>query len=234
MSVRPLWPFATLLVIWGNAISSVFGPTARLPGGSWAFLIAGLALIAVSLATARMYGLRSADLGMDLRRAPRGAAIGLLAAVVAVAGVGLIRMAPLVLGQTIRYDPVARVSPDELARHLAFFLPLGAVLPEEIAFRGTLLGALAARYAGRTAVVGSAVTFALWHGTVIVSTIGSTTIAPPSPWSIPAMLAAVAVVFAGGVLFAALRLRTGTIASTIVAHWGFNAVVLVGLRGPAG
>lgn len=234
MSARPLWPFATLLVLWGNVIASVLGTTARLPGGSWAFVVAGAALIAVSLATARMYGLGSADLGMDLRHAPRGAAIGLLATVVAVAGVGLIRMAPLVLGQTIRYEPVEGVSPDDLARHVAFFLPFGAVLPEEIAFRGTLLGGLAARYGGRIAAVGSAVTFALWHATVIVSTIGSTTIAPPSPWSIPAVLAAVGVVFAGGVLLAALRLRTGTIASTIVAHWGFNAVVLVGLRGLAG
>jgi membrane protease YdiL (CAAX protease family) len=30
-------------------------------------------------------------------------------------------------------------------------------------------------------------------------------------------------------LLAWLRLRTGTLATTIAAHWAFNAVVLVGL-----
>ena len=66
-----------------------------------------------------------------------------------------------------------------------------------------------------------------------MTTIRDTTLAPPSPWAGPAMLGALAVVFGGGVLFAALRLRTRTLASTIVAHWMFNAVVLVGLRGAA-
>lgn len=234
MSTRPVWPFAALLVLWGNAMQPVIGATARLPGGSWAFVLTGAALIAASLAAARSYGLVAADLGLDVRRAPRGAAIGALAGLVALAGLGTIRLAPFVIGRTVAYEPIAGVSNAELAWHLAFFLPFGAVIPEEIAFRGTLLGALAARYGGRTAAVGSAITFALWHGTMIVSTIDSTTIAPPSPWSIPAVLGALAVVLGGGLLFAGLRLQTGTLASTIVAHWGFNALVLVGLRGMAG
>jgi membrane protease YdiL (CAAX protease family) len=230
MSRRPLWPFAALLVIWGNAVPPLFGASAQLPGGSWSFVLAGIALMLVSLATARAYGLTSTDLGLDVRSAPRGAAIGALATIIALAGVGAIRLAPLVVGQTVAYEPLDGVSSDQLVRHLAFFLPFGAVLPEEVAFRGTLLGALAARYGARAAVVGSASMFAVWHGTVVSSTIGATTIAPPSPWALPATLGALVLVFGGGVLLAALRLRTGTIASTIVAHWGFNAVVLVGLR----
>ena len=233
MSVRPLWPFAALLVVWANALQPQFAPTARLPGGSWAFVASGVALIGISLVAARWYGLTAADLGFDLRRAPRGAAIGALVCLIAIVGIGAVRLAPLVVGRTVAYEPVEGVPSDELARHLAFFLPIGAVLPEEIAFRGTLLGALATRYGTRAALFGSATTFALWHAIVIVSTIGATTIAPPSPWAIPAMLGALAVVFGGGLLFALLRMRTGTLASTVVAHWGFNAVVLVGLRGLA-
>ena len=230
MRVRPVWPFAALLVIWGNAVPWLLGPTARLPGGSWAFVAAGVLLVVISLITARAAGLTTVTLGLDLRRAPRGAAIGAIVVVAAIVGLAAIRIAAFVVGHPVAYQPVLEVSADELVRHLVFFLPFGGVLPEEIAFRGTLLGMIAGRYGARSALVASAATFALWHGIVIVSTIGATTIAPPSPWAAPAMIGALGAVFGGGVVFAALRLRTGTIASSIVAHWGFNAVLLAGLR----
>jgi len=233
MSTRPIWPYAVLLVIWGNAMHPLFGPTARLPGGSWAFVISGTAVIVVSLLAVRAYGLGPSDLGLVAGRAPHGAAIGALVGAIALVGVGIVRLAPLVIGQTVVYGPLSGVSSETLARHLALFLPFGAVLPEEIAFRGTLLGALARRHGTGAGMIGSAVAFALWHGTVIGATIGDTSLAS-SPWSIPAMAGALVVVFGGGLLFAALRLRTGTLISTIVAHWMFNAVVLVGLRGLAG
>lgn len=231
MSTRPSWPYAVFLIAWGNATHPFFGATARLPGGSWADVLSGTVLIAVSLIAARAYGLRPRDLGVARGGTLRGASIGALAGVVALAGVGVIRLAPLVVGRAVVYEPLAGVSNDELIRHLAFFLPFGAVLPEELAFRGTLLGALARRHGRRVVLVGSAAAFALWHGAVIAETIGQTTLAPPSPWSVPAMLGAFAVVFGGGLLFAVLRVRTGSLASTIVAHWIFNAVILVGLHG---
>ena len=236
MSVRPLWPFwpfVALLVVWNNALQPLLGPTARLPGGSWSFVMSGIALIAISLATACASGLRAADLGFDLGRVPRGAVIGALVGLIAIVCVGAVKLAPILVGHPIAYEPVEGVSVDELAWHLAFFLPVGAVVPEEIAFRGTLLGTLAMRYGTRAAVLASAAVFAVWHVTVVAATIGATTIAPPSPWATPATLGALALVFVGGLLLAGLRLWTGTLASTIVAHWMFNAVVLVGFRAVA-
>ena len=44
------------------------------------------------------------------------------------------------------------------------------------------------------------------------------------------MAGAFAAVFVGGILFAALRLATGHLAGSIVAHWAFNAALLVGLN----
>jgi membrane protease YdiL (CAAX protease family) len=64
---------------------------------------------------------------------------------------------------------------------------------------------------------------------VVAATIGDTTLGRPSPWFVPAIAGALLVVFAGGVTFAWLRVRTGSLATTILAHWSFNAVVLVGL-----
>jgi len=223
-----IWVFAALLVLWGNFLHPLIGSSAVLPGGSWQFALAGAVLIGVSVIAARIIGLSRESLGLRGAGAVRGAAIGALAAgAIAAIGVVVLRLAPALIGQPVGYAPLARVSGDELARHVAFFLPLGAVLPEELAFRGTLLGGLLARYRVRTAVAGSAVTFALWHGTVAWFTVMNTSL--PVVLIIPAALGALVVVFAGGLVMAGLRVATGTLAPSVAAHWVFNGVILVGL-----
>lgn len=81
----------------------------------------------------------------------------------------------------------------------------------------------------RAALLGSGAAFAFWHAAVATVTVGETTIAAPSPWFLPAIAAALAVVFVGGVVLAWLRLWTDTLATTLAAHWVFNATLLVGL-----
>ncbi|MDQ2968357.1 MAG: hypothetical protein M3R37_08585, partial [Actinomycetota bacterium] len=50
------------------------------------------------------------------------------------------------------------------------------------------------------------------------------------PWLwVVASIGAFVVLFVGGVIMAALRLLTGSLATTIAAHWVFNTVILVGL-----
>jgi uncharacterized protein len=223
-----VWVFAAFLILWGNLLHPVFGSSAVLPGGSWQFVLAGAALIAASLVAARILGMDGKALGMGFSGAARGAAIGAVAAgAVALVGVVVLRLAPSIVGQPVGYAPLARVSADELARHIAIYLPLGAVIPEELAFRGTLLGGLLARHGVRTAVTASAVAFGLWHGTVAVFTVMNTTM--PVVLIIPAIAGAFVVIFVGGVIMAALRVVTGTLATTIAAHWVFNAVILAGL-----
>lgn len=223
--------FAAFLVAWGNVVSSLLGPTATLPGGSVAFAIAGVALTSASLVVARARGAGVRALFGSRREILVGAVIGAfgasLAAIVALAFLRFI--APAITGAPVEYGPLARVTSQQLAAHIALLLPLGVVLPEEIAFRGTLLAVALREIAQTPAVLLSAAAFALWHGAVIVATVSDTTLAPPSPWFAFACLAALAVVFAGGALFTLLRLRTRTIATTVMAHWLFNAVLLVGL-----
>jgi len=225
-----LWLYAIFLVVWGNVVSSVLGATARLPGGSWAFVVAGLAFVALSLVFARTIALDRVALGFSggvMRGALAG---GALAAMVALAGVAIVRLAaPAIVGVPVDYAPLRQVTADALATHLVIFLPFGAVIPEELAFRGVLLGALARARGSRAAVIGSSAAFALWHGAVALVTISDTSLGPPSPWFVPAAVAAFLVVFGGGVAFAILRLRSGTLATTIAAHWVFNSVVLLGL-----
>jgi membrane protease YdiL (CAAX protease family) len=225
-----IWLFAALLVLWGNLLHPLIGGTAILPGGSWQFVVAGAGLVAVSLAAARVLRLDAAALGLRRAGALRGILIGAFAgATIATAAVAIVRyVAPAVIGQPVIYEPLSRIASGDLTPHIAFFLPFGAVIPEEIAFRGTLLGGLLARYRVRTAVTASAIAFALSHGTVAAFTVMNTTL--PVVLVIPAIAGAFAVLFVGGVIMASLRLSTGSLLTSITAHWAFNAIVLVGLR----
>ena len=225
-----IWLFAILLVLWGNLLHPLIGSTAILPGGSWPFVVAGAALVVVSLFAARALGLDAATLGLRPAGAFRGFLIGAFAgAVVATSAVAIMRgIVPALIGQPVIYEPLSRVAAGDLSTHIAFFLPLGAVIPEEFAFRGTLLGGLLARCGVRTAVLASAIAFALWHGTVAFFTVMNTTM--PVVLIVPAIAAAFVVLFVGGVIMAGLRVTTGSLLTTIAAHWAFNAIILVGLR----
>jgi CAAX protease family protein len=225
-----IWLFAILLVLWGNLLHPLIGASAILPGGSWHFVLAGAALVAVSFAAARGIGLDAAALGLRRAGAFRGVLIGAFAgAFIATTAVAIMRgVVPGLIGQPVIYEPLSRVASDDVTPHIAFFLPLGAVIPEEVAFRGTLLGGLLARYSVRTAMTASAIAFALWHGTVAWFTVMNTTM--PVVLIIPAIAGAFVVLFVGGVIMASLRVTTGSLLTSIAAHWAFNAIILVGLR----
>jgi membrane protease YdiL (CAAX protease family) len=224
-----IWIFVALLVGWGNAGSSLFGGTARLPGGSLVYVVTGVTLVVLSVAIARRADLDLYAIGLRSTTWLRGAVIGIVGgAVIALAGIFGLQLASAIVGAPVVYDPLRDVTEAELLRHVLLFLPLGTVLPEEIAFRGTLLGLLRGRGA-RAAVIGSAAAFALWHAAVAIVTVGETTVAAPSPWFLPAIVGALVIVFVGGVVLAGLRLWTDTLATTIAAHWVFNTALLVGL-----
>ena len=225
-----IWLFAILLVLWGNLLHPLIGGTAILPGGSWQFVVAGAALVAVSLVAARVLGLDTAPLGLGRAGAFRGSLIGALGgAFIATAAVAIMRyVVPAGIGQPVIYEPLSRIAPGDLTPHIALFLPLGAVIPEELAFRGTLLGGLLTRYGLRAAVTASAIAFALWHGTVAFVTVMNTTM--PVVLVIPAIVGAFVVLFVGGVVMAGLRVATGSLVTSIAAHWAFNAIILIGLR----
>lgn len=227
-----IWLFAAFLILWGNLLHPLIGATALLPGGSWPFVAAGAAIVILTLAAARSLGLNAAALGLRRAGALRGAAIGvLLGGVTAALAVAVLRIvAPAVIGQPVIYEPLSNVGAGDLTPHVLFFLPFGAVIPEEVAFRGTLLGGLLAKHGVGFAVTTSAIAFSLWHATVAVFTVANTTM--PVVLIIPAIAGALLILFIGGAIMAGLRLATGTLTTSVTAHWAFNAIILVGLRYP--
>jgi membrane protease YdiL (CAAX protease family) len=225
------WLFAALLILWGNAAAALLGGTSRLPGGSVEFALAGAALVWLSLAFARALALDAAALGLSWIPFARGAAVGAAIGVVgSIAAVGVLRyVVPVIVGLEVEYAPLEQVTEVELVRHVAVFLPLGTVIPEELAFRGVLLGGLLRRLRQRDALIVSGAAFALWHVGVAIATVGDTTLGSPSPWFAPAVAVALVAVLLSGSAFAWLRLRTRSLATTIALHWTFNAGLLLGL-----
>jgi membrane protease YdiL (CAAX protease family) len=119
------------------------------------------------------------------------------------------------------------VNADSAARQVLvplLVIPLGTVLFEETIFRGVLLAVLLARYPRRTAILGSAAAFGLWHLVPAVSAAdGASTIA-----AIGTVAGTIAVTTVAGVLFAWLRMRSGSLLAPILAHVATNSFAYVG------
>jgi uncharacterized protein len=125
-----------------------------------------------------------------------------------------------------------------LLRRVMVFVPFDTVLPEELAFRGLLLGWLlragAPEGGGQEdcrarvgwAVLVAAVPFVLWHLAIAVREM--------SELRLGELLVKLGGYYVGGVLFGYLRVATGHLAGSMVAHWLFNALGMVGVRAAAG
>ena len=219
-----IWVYAVILVIWGNVVNALIHP--MLPGGDWSAVMWGGSLAVISLAFARLLNERRSMLGIargDWRGIAIGGALGLGGAL---AGALVLRTGPIV--GPVQWNPVLTTTPEEIAAHMAFFLPLSVAIPEELAFRGILLGGIWARRGRRIAIAGSAITFALWHAWIIYYTLLQTNLAN-GPLMLFAGLAGMAFVAVGGVVLALLRVRSGGLVAPILAHWAFDGFMLLGL-----
>jgi membrane protease YdiL (CAAX protease family) len=146
------------------------------------------------------------------------------------AGVGLgVVPAVALLGRPVTYTPLSNLSTESLLWRAFVWMPLDTALPEELTFRGVLLAALLRRFAAPGAVAISAVAFTLWHVVIVSRTVGVTNLAGEPVLLALGIAGSFVSVLIGGVLFAVVRLATGHLVGSIVAHWAFNAMVLLGL-----
>jgi membrane protease YdiL (CAAX protease family) len=173
--------------------------------------------------------LTATELGLTPRRLVRSAGVGLLVALgTAVPALLFLRFPPLV-GQAVEYAPLASLSPEALLWRAFVWMPLDTAIPEEVAFRGVLLASLRRRWSELPAVLVSAAVFTSWHGVIVSRTVALTNLQSEPRLAMLGLLGALLAVGVGGVLFAWLRLATGHLAGSIVAHWAFNAVLLLSL-----
>jgi len=212
--------FAALLVAYNNALFAAPGDDLAFPP-DWLFYPRALLLpLAAVVWALRWQGLSLPDLGLTTRNLRAGAAIGLAAAVAITVPAVLYFLFPIgVSGGEIEYENFANDSVGEFAFWAVVRYPLHAAVFEEVLFRGVLL-ALALRSFGVTrGIVFSAAAFAAWHVAVDYDTMADSNVADNAAFFAFAQAGALVALFVGGLAFALMRRRTGSLAAPIVFHW---------------
>jgi uncharacterized protein len=207
-------------VLWGTvgvlAARNVSVPL--LPAAT--YIPVNLALGAGLVAVARTAGTTLTQLGLAGRHLRSGLRWGAAAGGAAVAVMATGAALPFTRG----FFEDERVQIDnglgELAYQVLVRIPLGTVVFEEVAFRGVLLALLMQRMSTRSAVLVNSALFGLWH---VVPTLGAANTNGISGLAQAGTVAgAVVVTSVGGVVFCALRLRSGHLAAPVLLHLAFN------------
>ena len=108
-------------------------------------------------------------------------------------------------------------------------IPLQTVIPEELAFRGVLHGALDRAWGFRGVAVAGSVLFGLWHVATSLgltsSNVGFTRLLGGGVLGMLAgVLGAVLATAAAGLVFTWLRRRSGSLIAPIALHWSLNGL----------
>jgi membrane protease YdiL (CAAX protease family) len=206
------------LAAWNPVVNGV------LPA-AW-YVPANLAVAGGLLALARVSGLTPSELGLGRGAAPGGVRLGLLLAAVVAVAIALALALPATRG-LFADRRLAGIGGSGLAYQALVRVPLGTVVLEELAFRGVLL-ALAARLVPTpAAVVLSSALFGLWHVLPAASALRANELAAAAPARIGAIAASVVVTAVVGVLFCALRLRSGSLLAPALVHVATNSLASV-------
>lgn len=185
--------------------------------------IAAVALILL----ARHAGLSFDELGLGRRHVRRG----LVFAAVEIALVIAVYLVAAAIPATREafHDQRYQLSLGAAAVTAFIVIPLSTVIPEEIAFRGVLLGLFNRRARPLVAAAASSGLFGLWHvlPSLRLSTVNPAVSAVVGTGWAGALLGVVgAVLFtsAAGMVFCELRRRSGSLLAPIGLHWAVNGL----------
>jgi hypothetical protein len=174
----------------------------------------------------RVDGLGWAELGLGREHWKSGAAyaVGAIASVMAVIAVGALLPLTRPMFMNQHY---ATISGALLASMI--IIPLQTVIPEELAFRGVLHGALNRAWGFRGVALAGSLLFGLWHiATSLGLTSGNVGFTRIFGGGVVGMLAgvvmAVVATAAAGFVFSWLRRRSGSLLAPIALHWSLNGL----------
>jgi membrane protease YdiL (CAAX protease family) len=189
--------------------------------------IATVPAAAVGLAMLmRARGLDWADLGLGRAnwRSGLGYALGAVGVVAAVIALGI--LLPMTRPMFLN-NHYATISGALLASMIV--IPLQTVIPEELAFRGVLNGALNRAWGFRGVALGGSLLFGLWHvATSLGLTRNNVGFTRLFGGGFAGMLAGVTLAVlatgAAGFVFSWLRRRSGSLIAPIALHWSLNGL----------
>jgi len=158
------------------------------------------------------------------RAGPPGA-LGTLAGVAASMVVGTVTAAGLVVPRARRFyleERIASASFGQMIHAVFVRIPFGTALPEELLFRGVVLGMLTRQRSSVRATIVSSLAFGLWHVLPALERIetnpGTSHHSGNSLRTAAVVAAHVATTTAAGVGFSWLRLRSGSVIAPAIAH----------------
>jgi membrane protease YdiL (CAAX protease family) len=192
----------------------------------WAAVVAVPAGALALVALMRRRGLGWAELGLGRQHWRSGIRYAFAAVAVVGAVVALGALLPLTRPMFLN-NHYATISGALLASMIV--IPLQTVIPEELAFRGVLHGALDRAWGFRGVAAGGSLLFGLWH---IASSLGLTSgnigFTRVLGGGVAGMLAgigmAVIATAAAGFVFTWLRRRSGSLLAPIALHWSLNGM----------
>ena len=178
----------------------------------------------VLLVRTRGLGWAELGLGRDHWRSGAGYALASVAVVLSVIAVGALLpwTRPMFMNNSY-----ATVSGALVASML--IIPLQTVIPEELAFRGVLHGALNRAWGFRGVAAAGSLLFGLWH---IATSLGLTSnnvglsrvFGAGVAGQVAGVLLAVVATAAAGFVFTWLRGRSGSLLAPIALHWSLNGL----------
>src|SRR6516162_214547 len=174
----------------------------------------------------RANGLDWTDLGLGREHWKSGMGYALAAVAVVASVIGLGVLLPMTRPMFMN-NHYATISGALIASMI--IIPLQTVIPEELAFRGVLHGALNRAWGFRGVAVAGSLLFGLWHITtslgLTASNVGFTRL---FGGGVVGMLAGVTVAVIAtamaGFVFSWLRRRSGSLIAPIALHWSLNGL----------
>ena len=218
---RMFW--ATVLVLAAFNILRGVGAFGDLADGLavvLSFAVAGVAL---------WRGMTTAELGLSRDTWRSGLRWGLLVFVIVL--VVVVAAAILPGTSDFLHDARADVSGPRLLVDVVVGIAIGTVIPEELLFRGVLLGAAMGRWGRWRGLAAASLVFGLWHVFPTLNTAGGNegfAAADSSTLGRVGLVAgAVLVTASAGAAFGWLRIRSGSLLAPMIAHLSTNGVALV-------
>ncbi len=230
---RPRNPPSAGAEIAASAATLAYNVAISRPIPGVGYVLANDGAAALSVIAVRNCGVSWADVGMYPDRLGRGIRIGLITALPAAAVVGFGAVVPA----TREFFQDERATGGG-TRHVLFEtlvrIPLGTALPEEVIFRGSLLGLFMQRHSPAVAASMSSILFGVWHvlptlRTLPLNPAGARVHGNPMRTA-GAVLAAVTATTLAGYGLAWLRFRSGSIAAPVVAHASLNGAAYLAAR----
>lgn len=130
---------------------------------------------------------------------------------------------PVLVG-SVDYGPIGSLSVNGLLRRLLVDLPFLTAIIEELVFRHWLF--FEVKSPGRT-VLFNAFLFTVWHGVAGFFAVAATQFGASAGLLLLSYLGSLGAVFVGGVVFALIRLRTGSFVYATLAHWLSDAAIVM-------